>query len=303
MTATAMTVGIMPKSTRNPYFEDCKLGAEEAAEELGFTLSWEGPPEANAAHQARIVEDWTRVRLPVIAVSVESRATLSPVLKEARARGIRILTWDSDADSEARDFTVVHATPEAVAHALSFEVGRVLSGHGSFAAITSTLSAPNQKAWIAEFRARIAREYPALKLVEVAPCDDISENARRETVRLLERHPDIKAIVGFCSPAVPGAAEALKAVKRSDIRVTGVSLPSLCRGHIEEGIVDSVVIWKTQNLGYLVGASAHALATGGLTPGTVLLKAGRLGTVLVQKDEIRLGRCHIVTRGNLAQFN
>ena len=73
--------------------------------------------------------------------------------------------------------------------------------------------------------------------------------------------------------------------------------------YIEEGVVDSVVIWKTRNLGYLVGTSAHALATGGLEPGSASLRAGRLGTVIVQKDEIRLGRCHIVTKGNLASFS
>ena len=298
-----LTVGVVPKSTRNPYFEDCRLGAQEAADELGFTLSWEGPPEANADYQAQIVETWMRERLPVIAVSVESKTTLSPVLKQARAQGTRILTWDSDGDVEARDFTVVHATPEAIAHALSFEAGRILSGKGSFAAITSTLSAPNQKVWIAEFKARIAKDYPGIRLLEVVPCEDRSENARRETLRLLEKHADLKAIVGFCSPAVPGAADALKSAKRSDIRLTGVSLPSLCRTHIEEGVVDSVVIWKTRNLGYLVATSAHALATGGLEPGSASLRAGRLGTVLVQKDEIRLGRCHIVTKGNLASFS
>jgi ABC-type sugar transport system substrate-binding protein len=299
----ALTVGVLPKSTRNPYFEDCRLGALEAAQELGFTLTWNGPPESNAERQAQIVEDWTRDGLPVIAASVESRSTLSPVLKAARARGTKILTWDSDGDADARDFTVVHATPEAIAHALSFEVGRILSGHGSLAAITSTLSAPNQRVWIAEFKARIAKDYPAIKLLEVVPCDDRAEIARAETLRLLEKHGDLKAIVGFCSPAVPGAAEALKSAKRSDIRLTGVSLPSLCRAHIEEGVVDSVVIWKTRNLGYLVGTSAHALATGGLEPGSVSLRAGRLGTVLVQKDEVRLGRCHIVTKGNLASFS
>ena len=171
---------------------------------------WDGPPVPDAHRQAQIVESWTNDRLPVIAVSVESRTTLNPVLKEARARGTKILTWDSDGDVEARDFTVVHATPEAIGHALSFEVGRILSGHGSFAAITSTLSAPNQKVWLAEFKTRIAKDYPGIKLLDVVPCDDRSENARSETLRLLEKHPDIKAIVGFCSPAVPGAAEALK---------------------------------------------------------------------------------------------
>ena len=110
------------------------------------------------------------------------------MLKEARTRGTKILTWDSDGDVEARDFTVVHATPEAIGHALSFEVGRVLRGHGSFAAITSTLSAPNQKVWLAEFKTRTAKDYPDIRLLDVVPCDDRSENARNETLRLLEKH-------------------------------------------------------------------------------------------------------------------
>jgi rhamnose transport system substrate-binding protein len=297
-----LIVGVMPKSTRNPYFEDCRVGAQEAAKELGFELRWEGPPDADARRQAEIVEAWTREGVPVIAASVESSVRLTPVLKQARAQGARVLTWDSDADPDARDFTVLHATPESIAHALSFEVGRILGGKGTFAAITSTLSAPNQNAWIAEFKARLARDYPGLRLAEVRPCHDRTDEAGQETLQLLERHPDLKAIVGFCSPAVPGVAAALRTARRTDVKVTGVSLPSLCRGAIEEGVVESVVMWNTRNLGYLVGASAHALATGVLVPGNASLRAGRLGTVMVHGQEIRLGRCHIVTRGNLADF-
>jgi rhamnose transport system permease protein len=300
---TRVTVGVVPKSTRNPYFQDCHRGAQEAAEALGFELRWDGPPSPDAARQAQLVEQWTTDGIDVLAVSVESSPRLTPALKNARAHGIKVLTWDSDAEPEARDFTIVHATPESVAHALSFEVVRILSGEGTFAAITSTLTSPNQNAWIAGFKARLAKDYPHLRFAEVRPCNDSEDEARRETLGLIERHPDLKAIVAFCSPAVPGAAEAIKQAQRKDIRITGVSLPSVCRQYIDEGSVDSVVIWKTRNLGYLVGTSAHALATGGLQPGNVSLRAGRLGTVLIQKDEIRLGRCHIVTKGNLASFS
>ena len=87
-----LTIGVIPKSTRNPYFEDCRLGAQEAADELGFTLSWEGPVEADAQRQAQIVEAWTKDRLPVIAVSVESKTTLTPALQR-RARH-----WNPDPD-------------------------------------------------------------------------------------------------------------------------------------------------------------------------------------------------------------
>lgn len=302
MSAAAFTVGVMPKSTANPYFEDCRVGAMEAAKELGFTLRWDGPPEPDAARQARLVERWAQDDVPAIAVSVENRSRLTPALKDARARGVKVLTWDADADAAARDFTVVPATAEAIAHALSFEVGRITGGNGAIGAITSTLSAPNQNAWIAAFQARLSREHRGLELVEVRPSDDVLENARRETLKLLEAYPDLKAIVGFCSPAVPGAAEAVKQTRRQDLHITGVSLPSLCRSYIADGVVDSVVFWKTRDLGYLAAASAHALATGALEPGAVHLRAGRLGSVIVRGDEIRLGRCHIVTRGNLDSF-
>jgi len=297
-----LAVGVMPKSTRNPYFEDCRLGAEEAAREGDFTLLWDGPPDPDAGRQARTVARWVQEGVPSIAVSVEDPVRVSPALADARAHGVKVLTWDADGDPGARDFTVVPATPEAIGHALSFEVGRITGGTGDFAAITSTMTAANQNAWIAEFKARLAEEHPGLRLVDVRPCHDEAGKAAAETRDLLTAHPGLKAVVGFCAPAVPGAAEAVRSQKRSDVRLTGVSLPSVCRGAIEDGTVDSVVFWKTRDLGYLAATAARALAGGELEAGAVLLRAGRLGNVMVIGDQVRLGRCHIVTKGNVASF-
>jgi rhamnose transport system permease protein len=292
----------MPKSTRNPYFEDCRKGAEEAARDAGFTLLWDGPRSPDAPTQARMVERWVETGVSAIAVSVEEPARVSPALAAARARGVRVATWDADAAPDAREFSVVPATPEAVAHALSFEVGRITGGSGEFAVITSTLTAANQNAWIAAFKARLAREQSDLHLVAVRPCQDRADEAAGETHALLATHPKLKAVVGFCAPAVPGAADAVKEAGRTNVRITGVSLPSVCRSYIEEGSVDSVVFWKTRDLGYLAATCARALAQGELEPGAILLRAGRLGNVLVNGDQVRLGRCHIVTKGNIGSF-
>jgi rhamnose transport system substrate-binding protein len=293
----------MPKSTGNPYFESCRRGAQEAADELGLRLLWDGPPQPDAGRQAEIADAWLRQGVRVIAVSVESGPRLAPVFEAARAQGVKLMTWDADTDAGLRDFTVVHARPESIAHALLFEVGRVLHGEGSLAAITSTLTASNQSAWLAEFKARLHRDYPKLTLVDVRACGDSMEQARSEALGLLESHPQLGAIVGFCSPAVPGAAQAVRAAQRTNVRITGVSLPSICRTDIVEGVVQSVVIWKTRQLGYLVAAAAGALARGELLAGATSFRAGRLGSVMVSGDEIRLGRCHIVTRDNLDGFD
>jgi ABC-type sugar transport system substrate-binding protein len=69
-----LSVGVMPKSTRNPCLEDCRRGAEEAAKELGFTLQWDGPAEPDVDQQAQIVARWARDGLSAIAFSVEDPA-------------------------------------------------------------------------------------------------------------------------------------------------------------------------------------------------------------------------------------
>ena len=107
-------------------------------------------------------------------------------------------------------------------------------------------------------------------------------------------------IVGLCAPAVPGA-RARREAGRREVRITGFR-PAACRKDIEDGWVDSLVTWSPRNLGYLAAWAAHALATGDLVPGSLTLKAGRLGNVIVDGDRVRLGRLHIVTRGNLQSF-
>ena len=295
-----ITVGVLPKSTRSEYFEQCRAGAAEAARELGFALRWEGPEHPSAAGQAEVVKAWMRDGVSAIAASIEHAPTLSPLLREARGRGIRVLTWDADGEADSRDFTMVAATPEAIAQALSFTVGRVLGGAGAFAVITSSLTAPNQAAWLAHLRARVSADYPGVRLGDVRECHDVEEQARQQAAEILKANPGVRLLVGLCAPAVPGAAAAVGA--GTTVRVTGVSVPSSCRAGIESGVVDCVVIWSTRKLGFMAAAAAHALAIGALAPGASSFKGGSQGTLVVRQDEIRLGRVHVVSAGNLAQF-
>ena len=108
-------VAMMPKAKGDPYFISCRAGAEEAARELGVDLIWDGPTSLDAARQNELVENWITRGVDVIAVAVENRGGISSVLRKARARGIKVLTWDADAEPDARDFFVNQATPEGIA--------------------------------------------------------------------------------------------------------------------------------------------------------------------------------------------
>ena len=57
--------------------------------------------------------------------------------------------------------------------------------------------------------------------------------------------------MAICSPAVPGAAEAVKQSGRTDVKVIGLGLPNDNKRYVHEGITEAVVLWNTMDLGYL----------------------------------------------------
>src|SRR5256885_3061656 len=103
-------IALMPKAKGDPYFVSCKQGADEAAKELGVELLWDGPTDLDPAKQNEVVEAWITRGVDVIAVSVDNSAGISTVLRKARAKGIKVITWDADAQPDARDFFINQAT-------------------------------------------------------------------------------------------------------------------------------------------------------------------------------------------------
>jgi len=301
--AGTITIGVMPKAKGDPYFISCRAGAEEAAKQLHVNLIWDGPTGLDAAKQNEVIEGWITRHVDAISVSVENAAGISTVLRKARAQGIKVTTWDADAEANARDYFINQATPEAIGNTLIDETARVMHDNGEFAIITGALSAANQNIWISFMRQRVKEKYPRLKLVTVRPSDDDRDKAFEETQTLLKVYPNIKTIVGISAPAVPGAGEAVKQSGRRDVRVIGLSLPNLCKPYVHGGSIEAVVLWNTKDLGYLAVWAPAALVQGTLRAGGSTLTAGRLGVVKVEGNQIVLGAPVIFRKDNIDRFN
>ena len=296
-------IAVMPKAKGDPYFVSCRVGAEEAAKELGVELIWDGPTGLDAARQNEIVENWITRKVDVIAVAVENRAGISTVLRKARERGIKVVTWDADAEPDARDFFVNQATPEGLASTLTDEASRLLGGSGEFAIITGALSAANQNEWIAFIKKRVAEKHPALKLATIRPSDDDRDKAFAETQTILRVHPSVKLIMAISAPAVPGAAEAVRQAGRKDVNVIGLSLPNINKPYVHGGTVQTVVLWSTRDLGYLAVYAGALLAQGRLQPGAESIQAGRLGPIEIRGSEIILGEPLKFTKDNIDEYD
>ncbi len=238
------TIALLPKSKGNQYFVNVEKGARAAAQEFGVELLFDGPTNTDPAKQNEIVENWITLGVDGIAAAAENKEGLSTALKKAQAAGIKVVTYDSDTTPDSRAFFVNQATAEGIGNTLMDEAAKLMGEEGGeFAIITATLTAANMNEWRKNIEARLAAKYPKIKLVDTKPCDDQKDKAQQEATNLLSAYPNLKCIMAICSPAVPGAAEAVKqAGKAGQVKVLGLGLPSENQAYVKDGVTQAVIL-------------------------------------------------------------
>lgn len=306
-----INVYLLPKKKGVAYFSSCAQGAQKAADELGdVNLVYDGPTDGSPEKAASLIEQWTLKKADVICVSPNDPSVLAPAMKAARDKGVHVLTWDADGDKAAREFFVNQATATQIGDALVDQMAKDIAGgaapataSGKVAIITATLTAANQNEWMTHMKARL-KKYPKLELIAVKPSNEDQKLAFQVAQDLMKAYPDLKGIWGISSVAFPGAAEAVKqAGKTGQVFVTGLSTPNDMKAYVEDGVVKSVVLWNTQDLGYLTVQAAHALAKGELKAGATTFDAGKIGQKKVEGDNILLGDILVFTKANIKNYD
>lgn len=296
---------LLPKKKGVPYFTSCSVGAEAASKDLGdVELRYDGPTDGSAEKAAEMIEKWTAKGVDVIAVSCNDPGALVSAMKAARAKGVKVVTWDADADADTREFFVNQATPEQIGFGLVDTMAKDLGdASGEVAIVTASLTAANQNEWIKHMKIRMAK-YPNLRLVAVKPSNEDQKLAFDTTRDLMGAYPNLRGVFAISSVAFPGAAEAIKqAGKSGKVLVTGLATPNDMKAFVKDGTVTSVLLWKTEDLGYLTVEVGRALAKGELKAGATEFESRRLGKVKIAGDNVLLGDPMVFTKDNIDQFD
>ena len=302
-----IVIALLPKQKGVPYFTSCYEGAAQAATDLGnVEVRYDGPTDGSPEQAAEMIEKWVLKGVDVIAVSCNDPAVLSPVLKRAREKGVKVITWDADADADARDFFVNQATAQQIGYGLVDAMAKDLGGvaaKGDVAIVTARLTAANQNAWMEHMRERL-KTYPGLKLVATKPSNEDQKLAHDVTSDLIKAYPNLKGVFAITSVAFPAAAEAVeKAGKSGTVFVTGLSTPNTMKDYVHSGTVGSVLLWDTRDLGYLTIEVAVALAKGELKSGATSFTSRRLGECKIEGDNVLLGDPLVFTKDTIDDYD
>jgi rhamnose transport system substrate-binding protein len=304
--ADDIVIGMMPKFTSDPYFVAANKGAQEAAKELGITVEFNGPVDANVAAQSDIIDRWVRRGVSAIAVSANDPDALVPAMKRAQEAGIKTMTWDADVGAEGRSVFLNQATfPDMGRTMVEMMVRNAGTSEGDFLIVTAVLTAPNQNRWIDEMKKYAAEKYPGMKFAAILPGDEDLEKSKNVALNYLQANPNTKGVFCVTGIATPGVLEAVKQLNLvGKVTVTGLGVPSLIRPYLKDGSLQEAALWNPIDIGYGAIYITKALLDGKLDPSSGSVEAGRLGKLkFISEDTVLLGDPYIFTKDNVDQFD
>ena len=256
-------IAVLPKLINIDYFDACKPGAAKAAEELGVTLIYDGPTEPSGSEQNKFFDTWIRQGVGAICVAPNQPKTIQRFVEKAKAQGIKVLTWDSDAPESGRDLFVNQVDEKVLGERLMDDLAVQMGGMGEWAIAIASLDAANLNTWRNFAEARAKEKYPGMKLVATEVTKEDENFARQKIETLLNAYPNLEGIIAFDSNSVPGAAEAIKRTgKINKVALTGNSTPNKMRPYIKEGVLQSFYLWDPRELGALTVRLAKVLVDG-----------------------------------------
>ncbi len=306
ITGKVITIGVMPKLKGIAFFNAAEKGIQEAGSTLGIHVDYDGPVTNDVTLQAQMVETWIAKKYDAIAIAPNDPEAIGPVLAKARKRGIKVITWDSDARVDARDFFVNQCTPESLAKALMDVMAKGAGKQTKYLIITGSLTAANQNIWMAEMEKYRLSTYPQMTDLSATPKVSQEDQAMATQVAVdsLKAYPSMTGMFGMTSVALPGAAEALRKARAADrVFLTGVSTPNVMKEYVKDGTVKSFVLWNPIDLGFLTVYVANAAIKGEILPGASTFKAGRLGEVKVEGVQLILGSPIVFDQNNIDHYD
>lgn len=202
----------------------------------------------------------------MIAVSANDPTSLAPALKAAMAKGIKVVTWDSDVLPSARNYFVDQATSQGIGTSLVKIVADHFKGQKvDVAILSSTPNATNQNQWIADMKKTIASKYPNVNIVTTQYSQEQPSTGLTAAESIIKGYPNVKAIISPDSVGLPAAAEAVEKLgKTGKIFVTGLADPVVMKKYVDDGTVQQYVLWDVPKLGELTMYVARAAANGTL---------------------------------------
>lgn len=235
---------MIAKSSVNPVFLSARTGAEAAAKELStqhgieIVIDWRTPPTEDGQVQAQRIAQAVNDGVDAVLISCSDAAKVTGAIDDAVARGVPVITFDSDA-ADSKRFAYYGVDDIKMGRAVMAELAALMGGKGKVAILAGNQNAPNLRKRV-EGAMLEAQQHPDMTVAGTFYHVETPQDAAAEVVRVNNAYPDLGgwAMVGGWALFTQTLLTDLNSEKIKVVSVDGLP-PELA--YIEKGIAP--VLW------------------------------------------------------------
>ena len=215
-------IPVISKGFQHQFWQAVRLGAEQAAEDCGVEISFEGPEtEAMVDRQLEMLQTALDRQPDAIAFAALDSQAAIPLLERAQEEGIPVVGFDSGVDSDIPVTTA--ATDNVAAAALAADMmAELIGGEGEVAVIAHDQTSRTGIDRVDGFRNRIEEAYPDITIVDIqyGAGDQLRSTDLAKAIILA--HPELRGFFGANEGSIIGVLNGVTELGREgDIVVIG----------------------------------------------------------------------------------
>jgi ribose transport system substrate-binding protein len=252
--ARGIKIAMIAKSSTNPVFLSARTGAEAAAKELSqqhnvpVEVVWLTPPAEDGQVQAQRLAQAVNEGANAVLISCSDAGKVTGAINDAAARGVAVMTFDSDAPDSKR-FAFYGVDDIKTGQAVMDELARQMGEKGSIAILAGNQNAPNLRKRVQGVKDAAAK-YPNMKVVETFYHVETPQDAAAEVIRAQNAYPQIQgwAMIGGWPLFTQTLLTDLDPKKVKIVAVDGLpaELP-----YVEKGLAPVLLAQPTYQWGYV----------------------------------------------------
>jgi ribose transport system substrate-binding protein len=192
----AIKIAMIAKSSTNPVFLSARRGAETAARDLTpkagvpIEIVWLTPPEEDGQIQAQRIAQAVNEGANAILISCSDAGKVTGSIDDAVARGVPVMTFDSDAPKSKR-FAFYGVDDRRIGEEVMDELSKQLDGKGKIAILAGNQNAPNLRRRVDGIKAEAAKS-KGIQIVGTFYHNETPQDAAAEVIRVNNAYPGIK---------------------------------------------------------------------------------------------------------------
>lgn len=262
-------IPLISKGFQHQFWQAVKAGADQAADEFGVRITFEGPDNETMVDRQIDMLSAALANAPAAIgfAALDSQAAI-PLLRQASEAGIPVIAFDSGVDSDIPKATAT--TDNVAAAALAADkMAEFLGGEGTVAVVAHDQTSRTGIDRRDGFLNQIKSAYPNIEVVSVQYGAGDQLQSTEVAKAILTANPGLGGMFGTNEGSAIGIVNAVREMGSEGVTIIGYDSGKAQTDAIREGLMAGAITQNPVGIGYETVKAAIAAMNGEELPAII----------------------------------